>query len=51
MRRISVLFFVLLVAVVCVVSVAAASYLMVSPDSVQVTVNAPGEWNWGPGWN
>jgi hypothetical protein len=41
----------LTIIIISVSLVVYASYLLTAPSSVPVTVNPPGDWTWGPGWN
>lgn len=45
------LVFMAVIIPVFLVSYALAVYLMTAPSSVPVSVNPPGDWSWGPGWN
>ena len=43
--------FAVLIITFSLIAVAVAAYVMTAPQSVTVTVNPPGDWSVGPGWN
>jgi hypothetical protein len=54
-RRLILVFALVVLSLFCLISYAAATYLMVAPESVTLTVNpinpaTPPPFEWGPGW-
>jgi hypothetical protein len=51
LRKLTVALIAVLIITLSLLAVAVAAYVMTAPTSVVVTVNPPGDWSVGPGWN